>query len=104
MTRYFWTEAALKKVEHRSLRRVDVEAALCDKAAQVVKGTAPDTFVYQQRQTNGKSLLRVAVGPLEGSEPRARIRTAYYTTKVSQYWDKNVISKVCRHRLAYNHM
>ena len=82
MTQYFWTPAALKKVEQRSVKRVDVETVLCDKTAQVTKGSLPDTFVYQQIQKDRQQLLRVAVGPLEGPEPRARIRTAYYA-KVS---------------------
>lgn len=83
MTQYYWTPTALKKIEHRSLTRAAIEAVLCDQAAQVTKGKHPDTFVCQQLQRNGRSLLRVAVGPLEGPEPRARTRTAYHTTQVS---------------------
>lgn len=78
MTQYYWTTLALKKAEQRSLKRADIEAVLCDKSAQVTKGSVPDTFVYQQRQKDGNLVLRVAVGPLEGPEARARIRTAYY--------------------------
>lgn len=37
-------------------------------------------------------VLRVAVGPLEGPEARARIRTAYYA-KASRYWNKDVVTK-----------
>lgn len=98
-----WTPTALKKVEQRSLTRVAIEAVLCDQAAQVTKGKHPGTFVYQQLQRNDRSLLRVAVGPLEGPEPRARIRTAYYTTQVSTYWDKDVIAKVCKQHPANGH-
>lgn len=99
----FWTPAALKQVEQRSVKRVDVETVLCDKTAQVTKGNLPDTFVYQQIQKDRKQLLRMVVGPPEGPEPRARIRTAYYA-KVSRYWDKDVISKVVKQHPAYGHM
>lgn len=85
------------------MKRVDVEPILCDKTAQVTKGSLPDTFVYQQIQKDRKQLLRVAVGPLEGPEPRARIRTAYYA-KVSRYWDKDVISKVVKQHPAYGYV
>lgn len=103
MTQYYWTTLALKKAEQRSLKRVDIEAVLCDKSAQVTKGSKPDTFVYQQKQKDGNLVLRVAVGPLEGPEARARIRTAYYA-KASRYWNKDVVTKVRKQHPAYGYM
>ena len=103
MTQYYWTTLALKKAEQRSLKRVDIEAVLCDKSAQVTKGSKPDAFVYQQRQKDGNLVLRVAVGPLEVPEARVRIRTAYYAN-ASRYWNKDVVTKVCKQHPVYGYM
>ena len=92
-----------EKAEQRSVKRVDIEAVLCDKSAQVTKGSKPDTLVYQQKQKDGGLVLSVAVGPLEGPEPRARIRTAYYA-KASRYWNKDVVTKVRKQHPAYGYM
>ena len=45
----------------------------------------------------------MAVGPLEGPEARARIRTAYYA-KASRYWNKVVVTKVRKQHPACGYM
>ena len=96
MKQYYYTQEAQKKLQQRHQYREDVEGLLQDEAAQVVAGTDPGTFVHQRVNNNGKSLLRVVVGAPRHSGDPWSIITLYYTTKVSKYWNKNVVSEVCK--------